>query len=441
VPRLDEVDIDLRVLLFTTAVSVLAGLVLGLVPALQHRRLQLRSAIDDRSVGSSLAGRWSELLVIGQVAIAMILMVAAVLMIRSFSNLLAVDTGFASERLLVVRIRVPSEVPGEPFFRQVQRRVGALAGVSGCSSTSYLPFAHPGYEVQYQTGSSISQLADEKGLVAGVQQVTPGLFKTMGIQLLEGRDFTWDDVASASRPVIVSRRLATEGWPPGTSPVGQTFASAPFPEPVQVVGVVGDRLQASLEQSPRPTFYYAGARTGFATYLVVRTSTDPARLAAAVRTTVSELEPRVSILQVVPMQDLVLTSVARPRFVRWLSAALSGLATAMALVGIYGVMTYHVAQRTPEIGVRMSFGATGRDITRMQLRRGLRLVLAGVAIGMAVALGLSRLLASLLFEVGATDPASFLGAGLLLLAAALPACLLPALRASRTDPITALRYE
>jgi putative ABC transport system permease protein len=446
IPRLDEVGLDGRVLLFCATVSVLAGLAAGVAPALQHLRVQLRTSLDDRSVVTP-AGRGSiltpELIVVGQIALAVVLSVGAGLMTRSFSNLISADPGFAVDRILAVRMRLPMEISGKEVLRQLEEKVEGLPGVEAFGTIGYPPLAHAGWEISYSADSDGPAVTPGEGHDSAVQTITPGYFQAMGIPLLKGQAFTYDDLGDRPTLAIVSQSLATEAWP-GTSPLGREITPGIYNErtPLEVIGVVGDVRQGSPESPPKPTLYMAGIRQGsFSTYAVIRAEGDPSKLADAVRAAILEIEPRAAILEITSMYEMLLASVVRQRFVRTLLGVLSALAIALALVGIYGVMTCNAAARTREIGVRISLGATSRDIVRLQLLRSLRLTLAGVCLGILSALVLSRLLASLLFKTSTTDPSSFLVAALLLFGAALLACLPPALRAAHADPLVALRHD
>lgn len=445
VPRLDEVTVDAHVALFSLAVAVMAGLVAGLVPAVDQLRVRDASAVDNRTwiAAAGLGGRTaSELIVVLQVALAVVLLVGTGLMVKSFDKLLAVDPGFEAESVLAVRMRVPRSDSAAVMTEQIKQHLEALPGVREFGTISYLPFVHPGWEVSYESGEDGSA-GQQKERQAYIQTVTPGFFKAMGIQLIEGRFLTQDDVKPVTDSVIVSRSIAEELWP-GQSALGRPFIrhNVVDPVPLEVIGVVSDTHQRSLDSPAVPTIYIPFARDGhFATFAVVRTDGDPDRFAAIVRDSLLEFHKSLTVSYVAPLSNFVLDSIAAPRFVRWLLGVLSALALGLALVGTYGVMSCTVAARTPEIGVRMSVGASPVDVIRLQLARGVRLALAGVGVGILSAFLLTRFLASLVFETSTTDPRSFAISGALMFVATLLACLPPALRASRIDPVIALREE
>jgi predicted permease len=364
-------------------------------------------------------------------------------MIRSFARLLAVDPGLAAERLLMVRMRLPSrESVGVQLEQQLKARVEATAGVGGFGLISYPPFAHPGWEIGYGTDADRSRSTQEEGHQAFVQIVTPGVFAAMGIPLLEGRRFTDDDILDETKVAIVSRRVAAEHWP-ASSAVGRHITPSIFPdkEPLRVIGVVADVHQRSLEGDAAASVYLPRIRRGFTTFAVVRVEGRPADFVGAVSGAIREVDPGIHLLAMTPMDELVLGSTARPRFLRWLLVVLSGVALLLAMVGTYGVTSCHVAARVPEIGVRMAVGASPREVFRLLLGRGARLALAGVGLGILVALMLSRVLDSLLYEIDPTDFATFAAAGLVMLAVTIAACVQPAVRAARTHPAVVLREQ
>jgi predicted permease len=444
VPRLDEVTIDGRVLLFSAAVILLTSLVLGVIPVLQHLRTPLRAALAERGRGATLGRggrRVKRLIVVGQIALSVVLLVTAALLIKSFNRLLAVDPGFDSEQILAVSLRVPGSIPDDGLFsHQLEESLSALPDVVAAGTIGFLPFAHPAPETRYQTTSPALKTLDESRYTY-VNSVSPGYFNAMGIPLIQGRSLTWDDFGE--RRIVVSSTLAAQGWP-DESPLGQvlTMDTAGDPWQLEVVGVVGDVHLSSLEAPPEPVMYRAQSRRGnFSLYTVVRAKGDPARQAAAVRRVIQDIDPSITILRIDAMRELVLQSVARQRLVAWLLAIAAVLALVLALVGTYGVMSSDTARRSQEIGIRLALGAAPGGIARLVLGHGLRLAGTGVAIGVLVALAVTRLLGSLLFETSQSDPVSFAGAALLLLLAALAACTAPALRAARINPLSELHDE
>ncbi len=443
IPRLDEVMIDGGVLLFSVAAMMLAGLVPGAFSAFQHLRMPPSSALGERGIGAPRSGRLAELIVVFQIALATVLLVGAGLMIRSFGALLAVDPGFDADRLLTILMRVPTTVPSDgAFTRQLQERIAALPTVDGVATISFLPFRHSYYQVPYTTDQTVRTAQPGMVRYAAFETVSPGFFQTMGIGLQEGRDFCFADAAERNfTSAIVSKALAEQGWPDRSALEGSLFIGGIRERPIRVVGVVGDIHHASLATPPLPTVYRCGTRRGgFALYTVVRAS-DPGRLVESVRAAILGLDASVTILDIATMRSLVLASAARPDFLRWLLGVMSGLATALALIGIYGVMASDAARRRREVAVRMALGASPTAVMGRLLMRGLLLATAGVLLGTGAALALGRLLTGLMYSISVTDPPSFLAAGLLLLLTAQLACLGPALLIARIQPQTALRDE
>jgi len=342
IPRLDEVAIDGRVLLFGLAMTLLAGLIPGLVSLLQHRRTPLRAVVEDRSVSVAPrgGGRLAQLLVVAQTALATMLLIAAGLMLRSCAALLSVDPGFAAEQLLTVTLRVPDEIPSDVAFTQVlQETLGALPAVTSVATVAWLPFSSAYYELPMATDVTTSMPVSGEPAYASIQAVSPGYFSTMRIPLLEGRDFTLAELAAGkhSGVVIVSETAAAEGWPGRDSALGGILY---WEEEIRlrVVGVAGDTRHASLSAPKLPAVYLPVIRRGFWLYVVIRTSRDPHDLIEPVRAAVLGLDSRPALLDIAPMRDLVLATAAGPRLLCRLLAVMSALATALALVGIYGGM-------------------------------------------------------------------------------------------------------
>jgi predicted permease len=445
IPRLEEIAVNGRVVLFCLAVSILTGVVLNFSSAAEYVRVKLSSTLDIRGGvdEARYGGRKAEVIVVAQVALAVVLLVGAGLMTKSFGNLLSVDPGFQADRVLAIRMRVPvpDDRAPEPA-QQMKLRIEALPEVERFGMVGYLPFAHAGYKPSYSADSDgPSRAATGDGHDAFFQQVTPGYFEAMGIQLLEGRLFTHVDLDDGVSRAIVSRSVANECWP-GQSAVGRQVIPGHLTEspPFEVIGVVSDTHQRSLETPPDPTVYIAGVRRGwFTTYGVVRTSGEPERFARLVGEVLRDVDEGIKVLEVTPLQDLVGTSLARPRFIRCLLVVVSFLSVALASVGVYGVMDCSAASQSREVGVRLSIGATSRDILWLYLRRALQIAMAGMCFGALSSFVLTRFMKSLLFEVTTTDPPSFFAAGFLMLTATMLACLPPALRALRVDPVAALR--
>ena len=449
IPRLDEVRIDGRVLGFTVALTFLTSLVFGLTPALLSVRTSLVNSLKagGRSAGmSSAARRVADALVIVEVALSLFLLIGAGLLIRSFSALTAVDAGFQPDHLLTARVLLPGTRYPVPrriaFFQQALARFEALPGVRSASAINFLPFGGDGSATKFDVQGRPPARPGEY-LTADVRVVEPNYFRTLGIPIVRGRDFAARDSAEAPRVFLISQALARKYFPQ-EDPIGKRISVAmddtnPFGE---IVGIVGDIRDSALEREPTPTVYYPHPHLvyPFMTF-VVRTAMDPAAAAGGITGVIRALDPNQPVAEVRLMDDVIANSLARRRFNMLLLAVFAGLALVLAAVGIYGVMSYAVTQRTQEIGVRMAIGAQQRDVLRMILRHALAIAAVGLALGVAGALLLTKAMAGLLYAVKPADPVTFAIVPGLLLAVAAAAAWLPARRAARVDPLVALRHE
>ena len=446
----EHVDLDGRVAAFTTAATLLTCVAFGLLPALEASRVDLNEAIREggtRSATERRGRRTRDLFVVVQVALALVLLVGSGLLVKSLGRLQSVDPGFASDRLLTAKVKLPAavyedEAKSLPFFRDALERVRAIPGVRSASAINFLPFDGPGSATSLTIEGAPPTAPGEK-LTTEVRVVDPAYFATMGVPLLSGRTFTEQETRESSGVVVVSREFANRYFP-GEDPIGKrvTISMKAENPPSTVVGVVGDVRLQGFDADVRPTAYWPPAELPytFAT-LVVRTEGDPRGAVADVREAVGSIDPEVPISSVRTMDERLADSVERSRFDALLLTIFAGVALLIAVVGVYGVVSYTVSRRTQEIGVRMALGATRGGVLRMVLRRGLLLALAGVAVGLVVALGLTRLMTGLLFEVSATDPATYAVVAAALATTALLACLLPARRAASVEPVSALRHE
>jgi putative ABC transport system permease protein len=449
VPRLDQVSLDLPVIGFTLLTSLVTGLLFGLAPAL------LSSASPDQALreggrhGAGPRGRRAlSALVVSEVALSLVLLTGAGLLIRSFIRLQNVHPGFEAAGVLTARVSLPGARyprPGDSvaFFDSALGRIRTLPGVQSAAGIAYLPLAGPGI------GTSFYRL-DRPVPAAGqapstqVRPVTPGFFRTMGIPHRGGRDFTETDREGSPAVAIVSDAVV-ELLYPGEDPVGrrlQVNARGPNGQQVQIVGVVGDIKMGSLDAETQPAVYlpHSQLSVGLLTF-VVRTGVPPLSLATAVGGAVRSIDPEVALAEVRPMADVVDTTLARPRTVAVLLTAFALMALVLAGVGVYGVMSYSVSQRTREIGVRMALGATAESVFRMVLGHAFRLVSLGIAIGVLAAAVLTRLLESLLFETAPLDAVTFAATALMLVFVAAFASFVPARRGTRITPVEALRAE
>jgi len=446
VPRLDEVAIDVRVLLFAIAVSVATGLLFGLAPALYASRPNMHESLKEAGrTGSGGAGRQRlrDVLVVAEVALSVALLVGAGLLVRSMWTLQSVNPGFDPRNLLTMQVSAtgpdPTGARTRDFYRQALDKITSLPGVTSAAASSMVPMGGGNTSIQVVIEG---RPVDAAGVVpsADWRVVSPGYFRTLGVSL-RGRDF--DDRDAGSSPVaIISEEMARRYWP-GVDPIGRQFfwysASGPH---LTVVGVAGDVRNLSLELDPAPVIYRPSTAFRIATmFLTIRSSTDAAAQIAAVRGAVRSVDSRVPISNARTADEIVALSVGPRRFNMLLLGSFAAVALILACVGLFGVMSYLVSQRTHDIGVRLALGALPRDIFRIVVGRGMALAAGGAALGLAAAFWLSRSLEALLFQVRPTDPITFASVVIVLLAVALMACAVPARRATRVDPVVALRYE
>jgi len=440
------IHMDTRALLFTAAIVLSAAILAGLPPAWRVLRAEIGHALREAGRGLTAGHhRVRAVLVGGQVAMAMVLLVGSGLLIRSFQRLLDVNPGFNAHHLVTISTQVPTSAQTAAqrtaIYRTIRERLAALPGVEEVGAVSRLPLMGRNLGVWVSVeGKSVpgAPLADVEYRVA-----TPSYFHTMGIPLRAGRFFDDHDDATAGSIAVINETMAHKFWP-GESPIGSRVrlgANQKTAQPVTVIGVVGDIRHEAIETEPRPEIYRPYALNPLsAPVLVIRTRADPAAV-AALSETVRSVSAEVPAYDVFPMQVLVDRSTQQRRFVMWLLTVYAIAALLLAGVGIYGTVSEAVLQRTQEIGLRMALGASSGEVLQMVFGQGMRVVAVGVAVGALAAAGLTWLMRGILFEVRPLDPWAFAAAVLSLAGFAFLACYLPARRATRVDPLVALRHD
>jgi putative ABC transport system permease protein len=456
-PRAGEIHLDWMVLAFAAALSLATSVLFGLAPSLSASRPDLIRVLRASGEGSHpadpqgiLAGvNIRALLLVGQVALSIVLLIGATLLIESVSRLRGIDVGFNPANLLTMRLSLPplrydTDQRKTAFFKELVQRVSSSPGVRSAAAALTLPMT--GYAGSPVQDASKPLLKLNERLIAQFMDVTPGYFSTLQIPLRRGREFTDQDTEKADRVVVINEALARKFWPAypgGLDPVGQRlWVGGISPKPAQIVGIAAD-VHQNLEYSAWPESMYVcfAQNPQPSALLAVRTESGPLRFTNEVREHVRTLDKDQAISDVRTMEDLVEEQVGQRRLLVILLGSFAGVALLLALIGIYGVIAYSVAQRTRELGIRRALGAQQSDILRLVVLQGFRLALAGVAIGIAGAYFLTSLMTTLLFHVSATDPATFVSVTLLFLLVALAASYVPARRATRIDPMAALRVS
>jgi putative ABC transport system permease protein len=449
VPRAQEIAVDGRALGFTLGVSALTGVIFGLAPALQSSRLNLNESLKEGGRGSTdglRRNRVRSLLVVSEIALSLMLLIGAGLLIKSFKRLRDISPGFNPERVLTMSLSLPEAKYEEPerqalFFQELDRRVAELPGVEVAGLVDPLPLSGDNKTTTFAIeGRPAPAPADR--LSANVRTVDSEYLSAMGVPLIEGRGLTERDTKDAPPVMLVNETLARRFFP-GEEVLGKRATVYPFKTPAEIVGVVGDVKHRSLDVESGPEFYlsYRQAPQPFM-YVVTRTSlAEPAALAPSVQGAVQQIDRDQPVADVKTMSQLVGETTAARRFNMLLLGIFALLALVLASVGIFGVMSYMVTQRTHEIGIRMALGASVSDVVRLIVGRGMTLVVVGVALGLVGAFVVTRVMKGLLYGVSATDPLTFVGVSLALSVVALAACLIPARRAARVDPMIALRNE
>jgi len=458
IPTFAVVQLDPSVLMFTLAVSVLAGILAGIAPAWRSTRANLNDALKQglgRTDSASTGSRTRKVLVIAEVSLSLMLLIGAGLLMRSLSMLRTQDPGFDVHNLLTMYLPVAGNRFSKPeqqiaYFDQVVRRVEEVPGVESASMADNLPLSEDGSNQPIVLeGQPAGPLAEQPEVA--VRVVSSGYFRDMRIPMLQGRDFGTSDTTQSKPVIVISKAMARRFWG-NENPIGKRLTMSFFPGVVrEVIGVVGDvKLYGLSDVDPSAVLYFPHSQImpdvnaswhSFDMTLVVRTQTNPGAAAAAVSHAVHEIDSAQPIADVMTMEDVEYKSITPQRFNMLLLASFAGLALLLAAVGIYSVLSYGVRRRVREIGIRMALGARVQDVLRMVVIEGMRPTLVGVGIGLAGALLLGRLLQSLIYGIKTSDPVTFGAVSLLLASVALLACMIPAYRASKVEPMSALRDE
>jgi len=453
IPRVHEIAVDPRMAGFTLLISVVTGVLFGLIPALQVSKPALADALKES--GRASAGlhrsRLRSVLVISEVALSLVLLIGAGLMIRSFAKLNQVDPGFNPSRLLtlgvtLLRNKYPEDERVAQVYAQLLERAAATPGIVSVGATSELPIGG-GNTSDYFTIEGRPPMAKEARPITEYRVVTPRYFDAMAIPLLAGRDVAATDTKQSPNVVVINDAFARRHFP-GENPLGQRLnLQGQERDPLLIVGVVGNVRDFGLDEPPTPEAYVPFLQDPLGkTYqrsmtMVARTQADPIAVAGSLRAALTELDKSLPVYAIKPMTEYLRDSLTRRRFNLILLSVFGGVALVLAAIGIYGVISYGVTQRTHEIGIRLALGANTRDVLKLVVRQGMMLTLGGVALGLFAALALTRLMKTLLFEVSVTDPLTFIVIAVLLALVAMLACWIPARRATKVDPLVALRHE
>jgi len=447
-PRVEEIGVNGLVLVFSLGLSALTGIVFGLAPALQASRHEMQSFLKEGARESAPGSRVRHLLVAAEIALGVIVLIGAGLLLRSFVRLNEVRLGFQPENVLTQRVTLrggnyATAVQRGAFYQRAVERIESLPGVKSAAAISYLPLIN----ARNRTGFTIegrAPLAPGQVPLSAFRTVTPGYFQTMQIGLRKGRDFSWQDTPEAAPVMIINQVTANTYWPQEDALGKRIKLGAPdSPVPwLTVVGIIEDVREFDPLTAPLPTLYFPALQHQAAAQdWVVRTAQDPLSLAAAARSAIWEIDQDLPVSRVQSMASVRRAATATQQFNLVLMGLFACLALALAVTGVYGVTAYSVAQRTREIGVRMALGAQAADVLRLVLAQSLKVIVSGVVSGVIAALLLTRLMTNLLFSVSPSDPVTFATISLLLIGVALLACWIPARRATKVDPMIALRYE
>jgi putative ABC transport system permease protein len=452
IPRVEEVSVSFKALLFTLLISLATGILFGIAPALQSSNKVLTDNLRDGRRGATSGAMHQRILnalVAAEVALAVVLLAGAGLMVRSFVSISGVSPGFKPKGVMTIGIGLTQPVYADiqqqsRFYDRLAEKVSAIPGVESTAGINRVPLL--GFNASTSFTFQGKPVEPGQQPTADCRIATPNYFNAIGIPLLSGREFTERDTKDAPFVAVINRAMA-EQFLPGEDPIGKRLQIYPNP-PLwrEVVGVCGDVKLLGLDEDINPAIYIPVTQNPYAnamrsSFLVVRTNADPNGVVAAIRGAMKTVDPGVPVAQVRMLDDIVSDSVAPQRLYLWLLVSFAGLAALLAAVGIYGVMAYSVSQRTHEIGVRMALGAASRDMLNMVLWDAGKVTVAGMATGLASAFVLTRLMSSLLYKVSAADPITYAGISVLIVCVSLLASYIPARKASRVDPMVALRYN
>jgi len=443
IPRVSETSLDWRVLAFTFGLATLTGILFGLAPALQASKPDLNETLKSTVRGSTAnRNRVRSLLVVSEVALALTLLVVAGLMIRSFLELQHVEPGFSSKNVLTMQLSLPqtkyqTEQQQVAFFQQLLPRIEALPNVEAAAVVNSLPLTGQGAGINFQIAGAPPAAPGEKNETQ-YRVVSPKYFQTMSIPLLKGNYFTGSEDLSSPGVAIINQAMARRYFP-NEDPIGKRvgFGGAPFW--CEIIGIVGDVRHYKLAAEPQPEVYLSNFQDPWRSMTLVIRTNNNSNIVGSVREQTLAIDPDQPVYNIRPMDDVLSDSVAQPRFNVWLLATFATVALLLAVVGIYGVMSYLVVMRKQEIGIRLALGADQRQIVKMVVGQGMILTLVGIAVGLVTAFLITRLMSSLLYGVTANDPITFIAVSVLMLTVAVVANLIPAFKATKVDPLLALR--
>jgi len=448
-PRLGEIKLDWRVVAFTFVASMLTGILFGLAPALQISKTDVQESLKESGRGTSSSRRHNRLrslLIVGEVALSVVLLVGAGLLFRSFLQLQAVNTGFTTEQVLTLRLspagsNYRNDADYIAYYDKTVQRVSAIPGVTAVGAINTLPL-DKGPQAAFRIEGR-PPLTIDKWPSGNYRCVSTDYFRTMNIPVVQGRAFNDRDTENAPRVAMINQAMAAREFA-NENPVGKRISLGNNGEPIwwEIIGVAGNVRSIALREEAAPEFYLSSLQDSFANMsLVVRTTVEPTSVAAAIRGASAEVDKSAAVSDVKTMEHRVSAAVTQPRFNLFLLGLFSGIALLLSAAGIYGVTAYSVTQRTHEFGIRLALGAQVSDVLRMIVKQGMLLIGAGIVVGLLASFALTRLLRTLLFGVSVTDPLTFVAITVLLALVALLACYVPARRATKVDPLVALRYE